>query len=367
MDTQTPPGADSTPANDTPLSVREAVESFAARREATPEPKQPEAKAPEKEPDEPAAIENSSDDEDNTAPDDNPTSGDDDQSPADPDADEGPSVEPPRSWTKEEKEAFKLLPPEHQQRIADRERNREVEIRRGQNEVAEKNKALEAKLSEADKTRLQYEAALPQLLQQLNAQRNAEFADIQSQADVVRLADEDPLRYIKWQALQQQGNAAQQEHAKAQLRQQQEAKTRFDKWASEQDETFSTKYPEFKDPVKVEKFQKEAIGYLKEELGWSEDRIGKLWNGAETISLRDAAVQQTIRDAARWRAAQAAAKAAPKQSLPPVQRPGTASTKGDAQATHIKNLETRLDRATTTRDQIAIAAQIRQAKRESAR
>src|SRR5882672_4996536 len=61
---------------------------------------------------------------------------------ADPDGDlrvdagsEPPIIEPPRSWTKEEKERFFSLPRETQEYLANREQERDREIRRSQNEA----------------------------------------------------------------------------------------------------------------------------------------------------------------------------------------------------------------------------------------
>ncbi len=47
------------------------------------------------------------------------------------------TVEPPRSWTKEEKQLFSGLPVEIQSVVARREQDRKTQIRRAQNELAE--------------------------------------------------------------------------------------------------------------------------------------------------------------------------------------------------------------------------------------
>src|SRR5262245_33860921 len=87
---------------------------------------------------------------------------------ADPGAQENnqalPPIEPPRSWTKEDKELFTSLPRETQERIAERERSRESDFLRRQNEAADKLKGLTVKEQAVDQARQQYEAALPQLL-----------------------------------------------------------------------------------------------------------------------------------------------------------------------------------------------------------
>jgi hypothetical protein len=66
-----------------------------------------------------------------------------------------PPIEPPRSWTKEDKELFTSLPRATQERIAERERSREGDFNRRQQEAAEKSKALEAERSKAEQARQQ--------------------------------------------------------------------------------------------------------------------------------------------------------------------------------------------------------------------
>ncbi len=349
-------GGDTAPANDTPLSLREAADALYKRREA---PETPQSETPA-EPVEPSEPELSSHEEDTAA--DNLPPGDDDQGQVDP-ADDQPSIEPPRSWTKEEKEAFKLLPPEKQATIAERERTREAAIRRGQDEVAEQRKAADAERQRLEQARQQYEAALPQLMQQLSAQQNAEFADIRSHADVVKMAEEDPFRYAKWDALQKQRQAVHTQAQQAQVRQQQHEAETFKAWAAEQDKLITERIPELADPKKAEGVQKAAVSYLKDTLGWDTDKIGKLWSGQEKLSARDADFQLLINDAAKWRSAQKKVAEVAAKPVPPVQRPGTAPSKGDAQQAQIKALETRLERASSTQEQIRLAAQLRSMKR----
>src|SRR4051812_26488093 len=138
-----------------------------------------------------------------------------------------PSIEPPRSWTKEDKDLFTSLPRATQERIAERERSREGDFNRRQQEAAEKSKALEAERSKAEQARQQYEAALPQLLQTLQQQQAGEFADIKTLADVERLAREDWPRYALWDVQQKKIAEVGQHLALAQQRQAQGARAAF--------------------------------------------------------------------------------------------------------------------------------------------
>ena len=57
-------------------------------------------------------------------------------------------VEPPRSWNKEEKAEWALLPPAVREAITRRESEREVALRRAQNKLADERKRLEAVATE---------------------------------------------------------------------------------------------------------------------------------------------------------------------------------------------------------------------------
>jgi hypothetical protein len=59
------------------------------------------------------------------------------------------AVDPPRSWTKEEKAEFATFPIPAQKTISRREQDRERALRQRQNELAEERKRLQA---DADKS-----------------------------------------------------------------------------------------------------------------------------------------------------------------------------------------------------------------------
>lgn len=56
--------------------------------------------------------------------------------------DESPAIDAPNSWSKTEKESFSTLPPEIQASLALRERERDLNIRKGQDETAAERKEL---------------------------------------------------------------------------------------------------------------------------------------------------------------------------------------------------------------------------------
>jgi hypothetical protein len=271
-------------------------------------------------------------------------------------------IEPPRSWTKEDKELFTGLPRAIQERLAERERSREGDFLRRQNEAAEKLKGLTAKEQAVEQARQTYEAALPQLLHTLQQQQAGEFADIKSMADVERLAREDWPRYLLWDLQQKKVAEVTQHILAAQHRQAQEKLTQFVEFAKRQDDLFKQKVPDMTDETKAAELQRQALAVLG-DLGFDETELVPLWNGQKELSLRDHRLQLLIRDATLWREAQAKAKAAATKPVPPVQRPGAATPRQGTDEARVQHLTQRLEQTGSLRD----AAALVRARRTAAR
>ena len=217
-----------------------------------------------------------------------------------------------------------------------------------------------------EQTRQQYEQALPQLLATLQAQAAGEFADVRTIQDVERLAREDWPRYLQWDLQQKKLAAIQQEMLGAQQRQVQEQQQQFAAFARREDALFAEKIPEMADPVKAAALQTSAVAMLK-DLGFDEAQLARAYNAQGEFSLRDHRVQMLVVDALRYREAQAKAKTLVTHAkpVPPVQRPGTAPSKGQAQADTIANLERQLVGAKGA-NALRLAAQLTQARRNAA-
>ena len=271
-------------------------------------------------------------------------------------------IEPPRSWTKEDKELFTSLPRATQERIAERERSRESDFLRRQNEAAEKLKGLTAKEQAVELARQTYEAALPQLLQTLQHQQAGEFADIKSMADVERLAREDWPRYLLWDLQQKKIAEVSQHMLAAQHRQAQEKLTQFAEFAKRADDLFKEKVPDMADEAKAAELQKQALAVLG-DLGFTEAELLPLWNGHKELSLRDHRLQLLIRDATLWREAEKKAKAAATKPVPPVQRPGAATARHGTDEARVQHLTQRLEQSGSLRDAAALVRARRAATR----
>jgi hypothetical protein len=247
-----------------------------------------------------------------------------------------PPIEAPLSWSRADKETFYALPRETQERVAERERARDVEFRRYQNQSAETQRALESQMKAAEEMRQQYETALPMVLQIAQANYDAEFSDVRSMEDVRRLSREDPLRYTAWDARQKELSALQQEHKASEERANNERAQNWNTFAQREDQRFAEKVPELADPEKAKVLRDSAVRTLKDVWGFSDEEIAQNWNGP----WRDHRVQLMLLDAVKHRQAQEAKERVKAKPIPPVtQRPGAAQPKGSQFSTEIKALE----------------------------
>lgn len=275
---------------------------------------------------------------------------------------ETPPIEPPRSWTKEDKAVFAGLPRETQERLVDRERSREKDFLQRQNEAATKLKDLSAKELAAEQARQTYETALPQLLQNLVS--SAEWGDIRTQADVDQLARDNPSRWVLWQQHLEKARSVANELQTSQQRQQADNASKFDAYGKRQDELFTEKVPAMADPKQADALRMRAGEVLK-EVGFADDELSDLWHGKRAMSLRDARLQEIVYDAIRYRDAQAKARKATVKPIPPVQRPGVTPPKGAPDA-QVQVLTQKLDGA-SGRNALLTAAKLVATRRAAAR
>src|SRR5215472_7564159 len=204
-----------------------------------------------------------------------------------------------------------------------------------------------------EQARQTYEAALPQLLQTLQQQQAGEFADIKSMADVERLAREDWPRYLLWDLQQKKVAEVTQHMLAAQHRQAHEKLTQFVEFAKREDDLFKEKVPDMADDTKAAQLQRQALAVLS-DLGFDEAELVPLWNGQKELSLRDHRLQLLIRDATLWREAEKKAKAAATKPVPPVQRPGAATSRQGTDEARVQHLTQRLEQTGSLRDAAAL-------------
>lgn len=318
--------APSTPANDT--NPRSLSDMIAEARQA------PESAEPATEPDNeiPAQAENA-------APVEEQPSG---EEPEAAEPAEVPPIEPPRSWTKEAKEQWQSLPRETQEYLAQREQERDREVRRSQNDAAEQRKAIEAETQKAEQVRKDYEAKLASVMQTLHD--SSPFADIKSMADVERLQSEDPFRFQQFQVYQWKMQATQQELQQAEQRKAQEAQSKWTEHVQSESAKFAESLSDA-DKAKLQQFTKDAPTFLKEK-GFTEEDLTNYASGKDRISIYDHRVQSLILDGMKYREAQNAKPVALAKPVPPVQRPGTAQPRGSVQSEAVTRTSAKIDNGT---------------------
>ena len=249
------------------------------------------------------------------------------------------AIEPPRSWSNEDKQWFAALPPETQEVLARRENERDTALRRGQNEVATQRQSFAAQRQQMEAMRVQYEKIMPALQAALMQQQQGQFGDIKSMADVENLARTDWQRYALWDAHQKKVSAVQAEIGAIQQRQQAEYSQRWNEFANAEDQKFLAKAPEMNNPAEASRIANASLSYLR-GLEFSDENLSDLWAGRASFSLRDARVQLLVRDAALYRQAKASVPARKSTPVPKVQRPGSPAERvpdADASLTALDN------------------------------
>jgi hypothetical protein len=139
------------------------------------------------------------------------------------------------------------------------------------------------------------------------------------------------------------------QHEKAQIQ-----AAQFQRYAVEQDDLFEQAVPEIRGEGSRQ--LQEAAAAVLRDVGLSDGDIRAAWNGAP-IQLRSAAAQRILADAAKWRLAQAKAKAAIARPTPPPQRPGV---RQDIRASvaDLNALSRKLDEAGSAQQQLKLAGRL---------
>lgn len=252
-----------------------------------------------------------------------------------------PAIEPPRSWTQAEKERFQSLPRETQEYLHTREQEREREFRRGQNELAEQRKAIEAQRSEAEKARQDYEAKLPALMQTLHD--TSPFADIKSMADVEKMQAEDPFRFQQFQVYQWKMQGVQAELQQAEQRKATEEHTKWTDHVQAENSKAAELIPELADKVKGPALTQRVATELLPALGFKDSELAELAAGKSRLSIYDHRIQRLLADSLQLRDIQKAKTTVTAKPVPPVQRPGTAKPAGNAVSEQIQALTRKLE------------------------
>ena len=265
-----------------------------------------------------------------------PATSEDDREEAEPEGGEeltAPAIEPPTSWSAQDKNLFSQLPPEAQQVIARRESERDRVVQQRTEEIATQRKAFEQHWGEIQQERQQHADNLQQLMR-VALPEAERFANI----DWQRLAAEDPSGYVRMtaerDALRGRLGAIQGEMQQVQAAQQQEAARHFATVRAEQQQKLVERLPDFGDPEKGPKLAGEMRSWLQEQ-GFSPEEVGQV------IDHRVLVVVERAMRADRAAAARQSAEAKRSVAAPTVQQPGAARNRSELTAAqrHQRNVE----------------------------
>lgn len=287
----------------------------------------------------------------------------------------------PRSWTKEQAAHWNALPRETQEYLAERDSKTSAEVRRVQNEAAEKSKALTAKETAAEQVRTQYETKIKSVVDILEKEQLREFPDIRSQGDLDKLSSEfsrlsaeavalwatDPLaagqmqaqagqiqaKLSAWGIHQQKLVAVTNELTQAETRKSQAKKESWNKHIQDENKLAAEKIPELADKTKGPALRTRAVERLT-ELGFTNEELNKLASGDEKISIHDHRLQQLINSDLRLAEILDAPKAVAAKPVPTVQRPGVPAPRGSANSERLKALTNKLNTSGSLKDAVAL-------------
>jgi hypothetical protein len=233
-------------------------------------------------------------------------------------------------------------------------------------------------LAAAEHARQQYENATAQTIAQVTNIAVAEIPELpalaalirqypaQEQAILSEFARQNPQKAARFQQLDQIVRAGEQQQAQIAQARAHEQRASFAAHAKQSDEDFAARHPEMNDPKTAAVIQAEAVELLQ-ELGISQEEMARRYHNDP--SFRSAAAQELIYRAVQYRRAQKSALNlnAHRAPVPPVQRPGVARSRAEANGAATEELSRRLSSARSQRDGLRAGADLLKARREARR
>lgn len=243
------------------------------------------------------------------------------------------AADAPASWRAEDKELFRTLPQQLQARIAAREQERERAVNEALRESAAQRKVAENGRVAHEAERLALQQHLGALVQGMQQQLAGEFADIRASVDLVALAQKDPARYAVLRARQDAMHHAQAEQQRMQARMVEQHEAQLQSFAEGEKTALIEKRPELKDRATRQRFTRDLKEYAA-SIGYTPEQFASNLSHVNLLVLEKA----MLYDRARRAKAEAEVR-----SVPRVQQPGTAQTRGervaDQRAARLKRLE----------------------------
>ena len=204
---------------------------------------------------------------------------------------------------------------EEQHRAAQEAHQRQTQASQQTQQLSEHQYALRSRLQQYEAAALRELPELPKLVQL--AQTNPAAAQ-QIWAD---FAARDPAKAQRLVQLDQAHRADAAQAELAAVHHHQHQRQAFQQYAKTQDDAFMAAHPEFSDRRVMWEAQQDAVEYLRDKRGLSEDRLRQLWTSDP--AFRSAEAQSIIFDAAKAYRAEKSLREARPVAHPQPQRPGT--------------------------------------------
>jgi hypothetical protein len=212
-----------------------------------------------------------------------PDTGADESRPTGPDDDKGSgeqpqaAIEPPTSWSSDEKQAFSQLPPALQQTVARRESQREAVLTQRSQEAAEARRAYDGERQAAVAQRSEYLAGLQKMMvlaaPEAQALNNIDWVAVQAQspAEYTRL-------HAMREALKSRLGAIEQEFQQGQQQLQQYQQQQLAEVVAKEHQALNEKMPDFSDTVKGNQLRKDLGTYLRDAGGFTPQEINTAYD-----------------------------------------------------------------------------------------
>jgi hypothetical protein len=239
-------------------------------------------------------------------------------------------IEPPNSWSREDKEVFRALPPEAQAVIARRESEQNKAFTQKTQEIAEHRKALESTFLTVQQEREAYANNLQQLLF-VAAPEAQKFQEI----DWQRLAQDQPADYVRLSAerdaLRGRIGGIQQELQRVAAQSREAQAWQFQQTVQAEQAKLREAIPEFADPEKGPRKIAEMRQWLQKK-GFADQEISQVVDH-RVLLVVDEAMQADRQKAIRREAQQKRSNG----NGTPVQPPGASRQRPDSRAAQRRN------------------------------
>lgn len=233
-------------------------------------------------------------------------------------------IDPPNSWSRDEKELFRSLPPEAQAVIARRESDQNRAFTQKTQEIAQHRKALESTFAAIGEERQRYATSIEQLMGVASLEVE-QFRNI----DWQRLATEQPAEYVRLQQkrddLRGRIGLLQQHMDGVKAQMQQQAAYEFQERKAQEAQLLVEKLPEFADPDKGPKKISDMRQFLQRH-GFAPQEISQAVDHRMLV---------LVDMAQKWERSQTVRRQAESKAngrAPTVQRPGSARQPSDSRA-----------------------------------